>query len=144
MGTAVGQRNPGVVGGLASQVARLGSFRRQRHKMTRAGLRLLALENSQALADFVEAREAERPPNDPVIKDHELPHRRVTLHDEQTQRAYARDYLPAVASLREQFARRNVRSGALDAVYEAPENGADLRTISTALEEMARRLRQAP
>jgi hypothetical protein len=113
---------------------------RERHKMTRAGLRNRALEEAEALVALIEAREATRPADDTVVKESEYPHRRVTLHDEETQRIYARDHLPLVADLRGQFARRGVRNRSLDAFYEAPENEADLRTVSTALEEMARRL----
>lgn len=114
---------------------------RERPKMTRAGLRNRAREEAEALVRLVEEREASRPADDTVLKDSEYPHRRVTLHDEETQRIYARDHLPRVADLREQFARRRIRNRSLDTFYESPENGADLRTVSTALEEMARRLR---
>lgn len=114
---------------------------RGRHKMTRAGLRERAFEQSEALMVFINEREANRPANDTVIKDHQYPHRRVTLHDEQTQEIYARDYLPGIADLREQFAKRGIRNDALDRVYESAQSEGDLRTVSTALIEMARRLR---
>lgn len=103
-------------------------------------MRNLALAESEALIALVERRELGRPPNDSVIEDHKYPHRRVTLYDEQTQRIYARDYLPRIADLREQFTKRGVRSRALDTFYESPQNGADLRTVSTALVEMTQRL----
>jgi hypothetical protein len=109
--------------------------------MTRAGLRKRAFEQSEALVSFINDREARRPANDTVVRDHPHPHRRVTLHDEQTQALYARDYLPEVASLREQFAKRRVSNDALDRVYESPQNEGDLRTVSTALVEMSKRLR---
>lgn len=114
---------------------------RGRHKMTRAGLRKHALEVSEALVEFIDEREAGRPANDAVVSDHEYPHRRVTLHDEETQRIYTRDYLPEIADLREQFARRGIRNDALDRIYENPQNEGDLRTVSTALGEMVKKLR---
>lgn len=114
---------------------------RGRHKMTRAGLRKRALEHSEALVEFIDEREAARPGKDSVVRDHEYPHRRVTLHDEETQRIYARDYLPEIADLREQFARRGIRNDVLDRVYEDTLNEGDLRTVSTALGEMAKELR---
>jgi hypothetical protein len=108
--------------------------------MTRAGLRNLARERSEALSELVARREALRPPNDIVLKDHEYPHRRVTLHDLQTQRIYAEEHAAATSDLREQFAGRGIRNRSLDRYLASPENGADLRTISTALLEMATRL----
>lgn len=108
--------------------------------MTRAGLRNLARERSEALSELVSRREALRPPDDIVLKDHEYPHRRVTLHDLETQRIYAEAHAAALSDLREQFAERGIRSRPLDRHLESPENGADLRTISTALLEMAARL----
>lgn len=116
-------------------------LKRSRHKMTRAGLRERAIEESEALINFTNDREASRPANDSIVSDHEHPHRRVTLHDEETQVLYARDYLPRVADLREQFAKRGIRSDVLDRVYEDAQNEGDLRTVSTALIEMAKRLR---
>lgn len=114
---------------------------RGRHKMTRAGLRKRAFQQAEALMVFVNERETSRPANDTVIKDHQHAHRRVTLHDEETQQIYARDYLPGIAELREQFAKRGIRSDALDRVYESAESEGDLRTVSTALVEMAKKLR---
>lgn len=111
-----------------------------RHRLTRPGLRNRALEESRRLFRLVEEREALRPKHDPIIKDHDHPHRRVTLHDEETQRIYVKEYLPRVADLRKQLAERHVRNQTLDALYESVENTADIRTISTALSEMAERL----
>lgn len=65
------------------------SYRRikgRRYKVTKPALRNLALRESEALIAFVYERQAGRPENDTVLKDHELPSRRVTLHDEETQR----------------------------------------------------------
>jgi len=114
---------------------------RRRHKMTGAALRKLAWAESDALFELIQDREASRPHDDIVIKDHKYPHRRVTLHDEGTLRLYTRDHLTGVAGLREQFAERGIRNRALDACYGTPESEADLRTISTALLEMSGRLR---
>lgn len=118
----------------------LRPFGRRRHKMTRPGLRNLARARSGALADLVRRREACRPRNDAIIKDHEYPHRRVTLHDLETRKIYLANYQAEVSDLREQFAARGIRSQPLDRYVASPENGADLRTISTALLEMASRL----
>lgn len=114
---------------------------RRRHEMTRAGLRKRALEASEALVEAIDEREAGRPANDTVVTDHEYSHRRVTLHDEETQRIYARDHLPEIADLREQFAKRGIHNDALDRLYEDALNEGDLRTVSTALGEMAKELR---
>lgn len=124
-----------------SRLLSVRPFGRRRHKMTRAGLRNLARDESEALIGLLQEREASRPHDDFVIKDHEYPHRRVTLHDEETQRIYAEDYLEEISELREQFAGRGIRSWPLNAYYASPQNEADLRTISTALLEMADRLR---
>ena len=115
-------------------------FGRRRHKMTRAGLRNLARARSAALADLVDRREACRPRDDVVLKDHEYAHRRVTLHDVETRAIYLSDHLAGIKDLRAQFAERGIRSRELDRYLASPENGADLRTISTALLEMASRL----
>ena len=53
----------------------------------------------------------------------------------------AEDYLEEISELREQFAGRGIRSWPLNHYYASPQNEADLRTISTALLEMAGRLR---
>ncbi len=74
---------------------------RERHKMTRVGLRKRALEASEALVESINEREADRPAHDTVVTDHEYPHRRVTLYDEETQRIYTRDHFPEIADLRE-------------------------------------------
>lgn len=111
-----------------------------RHRLTRPGLRKRVLGESRSLFRLVEEREASRPERDPIIKDHEHSDRRVTLHDEETQSIYAREYLPRVSDLREQLAERHVRNQTLDALYKCVENNADIRTVSTALSEMAERL----
>jgi len=108
--------------------------------MTRPGLRNLARARSEALADLVDRRAACRPPNDTVLRDHEYAHRRVTLHDLETLRVYLADHLAPISDLREQFAARGIRSRELDRYIASPENEADLRTISTALLQMASRL----
>ena len=111
-----------------------------RHRLTRPELRNRALQESRSLFLFVEEREAARPEHDSIIKDHEYPHRRVTIHDEETQGIYSKEHLPWVTDLRQLFAKRQVTNQALDDLYESVENDADIRTISTALAEMAERL----
>ena len=91
--------------------------RRSCHKMTRAGLRKRAFEESEALINFINDREASRPSNDSVVSNHEYLHRRVTLRDEETQILYAQDHLPEIAGLREHFAKRSIRNDVLDCVY---------------------------
>lgn len=118
----------------------LRGFGRIRHRLTRPELRNQAFRESQRLFEFVEEREAARPERDPIIKDHEHPHRRVTSHDEETQEIYFEEHLPDVADLRGQFAERRVRNRTLDDLYESVETGADIRTVCTALSEMAERL----
>lgn len=140
-GTVTKLGTTGAATGLVSLLLPPRLFGRRRHKTTRAGLRNLALAESEALTDLVDEREARRPRADAVVEDHEHPHRCVTLHDEGTQSIYTGDHLPVVEDLREQFAGWGVRDEALDGVYEAPRNGADLRTVSTALLVMAGRLR---
>lgn len=115
---------------------------KERHEMTRAGLEKRAIEEARSLRKLVDEREESRPENDSVVREHELPERRVTLHDEETRGMYLRDHLPEVSRLREQLAKRGVRDQTLDEVYGSVENGSDLRTVSTALSEMARRLRR--
>lgn len=115
-------------------------FGKTRHRITRPELRNQALEESEKLATLVDKREAHRPSNDPVIEDHQLAHRRLTAYDEETQEVYQREHMPKVAELREHFAARSIRNGMLDDLYENAQNEADLRTISTALQEMAVRL----
>lgn len=131
----------GTVIGLVLILLPLLLLKRSRHKMTKAGLRKRAFEESEALINFINDREASRPANDGVVSNHEYPHRRVTLHDEETQVLYTRDYLPEISGLREQFAKRGIRSEVLDRVYEGAQNEGDLRTVSTALVEMSKRLR---
>ncbi len=131
----------GLIIGLILTVFLLRVLRSGHHKMTRAGLRKRAFAESEALINFINDREARRPANDSIVSDHKYPHRRVTLHDEETQVLYARDHLPEVADLREQFAMRGIRNDVLERVYESPQNEGDLRTVSTALVEMSKRLR---
>ena len=90
--------------------------------------------------DFVRESASRRPAGDVVIRDHEYPHRRVTLHDIEICEIYLAEHAAAVSDLRELFAARGIRSGTLDRYLLSPENEADLRTISTALLEMAARL----
>ncbi|QIN82215.1 hypothetical protein GBA63_05810 [Rubrobacter tropicus] len=139
--TAPTQRTGRLPAWKTSRLLSVRPFGRRRHKMTRAGLRNLARARSEALIGLLQEREASRPLDDVVIKDHEYPHRRVTLHDIETQRIYAEDYLEGISELREQLAERGIRSWPLNAYYASPQNEADLRTISTALLEMAGRLR---
>lgn len=139
--TAPTYRTGGRLSGTASRLLSVRPFARRRHKMTRAGLRNLARAESEALIGLLEEREASRPHDDIVIKDHEYPHRRVTLHDEETQKIYAERYLAEISDLRGQLARRGIRSWPLDAYYASPQNEADLRTISTALLEVSGRLK---
>lgn len=139
--TAPTHRTGGLSSWTTSRLLSVRPFGRRRHKMTRAGLRNLARARSETLIGLLQEREASRPLDDIVIKDHEYPHRRVTLHDMETQRIYAEDYLEEISELREQFAGRGIRSWPLDHYCASPQNEADLRTISTALLEMAGRLR---
>lgn len=118
-----------------------GRLGKRRHEMSRAGLEKRAIEESERLRTLVDERESVRPDGDSVIKEHDLPSRRVTLHDEGTRGIYVRDHLPEVAELRRQLGDFGVRDEAFDALYESAENGSDLRTVSTALSEMARNLR---
>ena len=115
-------------------------FRKTKHRLTAPELRNQALKESERLAALVDERESGRPEDDPVIRDHQLVHRRFTSHDEETQKIYQREYLPKVAELKEHFAARKIRNGMLDELYATAGNEADLRTISTALQEMAGRL----
>lgn len=131
----------GTVIGLVLIILPLMLLKRSRHKMTRAGLRKRAFEESEALINFINDREASRPANDSIVSDHEYLHRRVTLHDEDTQILYTRDHLPEIADLREQFAKRGIHSDILDRLYESVQTEGDLRTVSTALVEMAKTLR---
>ncbi len=128
---------------VAAAVALALSYRRlkgRRYKLTKPALRNRALQESEALAAFVDERRACRPQDDAVVEDHELPSRRVTLHDEGTRRIYSGDHLPRVRDLREQFAQRGMCDGTLERYYESAESEADLRTVATVLSEMAKRL----
>lgn len=115
-------------------------IRGRRYEMTKPALRNLTLQESNALMAFVDERQAGRPENDTVVKDHELFSHRVTLYDEETQKIYTRDHLSLVKDLRDRFAQRGIRDGALERYYESAENEADLRTVATVLSEMAKRL----
>lgn len=128
------------VSAIASAVLYLRLKDRRRYEMTKPALRNMAVRQSDALFAFVDERQAGQPENNPVVKDHDLPSGRVTLHDEETRRIYLRDHLPQVGRLRDQFARRGIRDGVFDRYYESAENEADLRTIATVLPEMAKRL----
>lgn len=115
--------------------------RRVRHKMTRAGLEKRATAVSNSLAAFCNEREASELPSLVASGGPEPPDPNERPEDLEAQALYQVYYLPEVADLREQFARRRIREKALDRVYEAPENVAEIRTISTALLVMACRLR---
>lgn len=121
-------------------VRRLG---KPQHQLTRPELRNQALRESEKLVEMVQDRESRRPEDDPVIQDHRLAHRRFTSHDEETQEIYRSEHLPKVAELREHFAARRIRNEMLDDLHGAAGNEADLRTISTALQEMAGRLEKS-
>ena len=116
---------------------------RRRHKLTTPELRNRARREAEGIAELIEGRQRSRPQDEPVIKHHEFPHRRVTVHDEETRGIYVRDHLPEVSLLQQQFSERHVHNRMLNSLYESPENEADLRTIATALEEMADRLQQS-
>ncbi len=111
-----------------------------RHEMSRAGLAKRAVEEAESLRTLAEEREGSRPAGDSILKEHDLPHRRVTLHDEGTRDIYVREHLSEVSDLRSQLRRRGVRDKTFDTLYESVENGSDLLTVSTALSEMAHRL----
>ena len=130
-----------VVGAGAWLLAR--RFGETRHRLTRPELRNRALEESERLAELVDKRDSDRPSEDPVIEDHQFAHRRFTSYDEETQEVYEREHMPKVAELRELFAARRIRNGMLDDLYDSAGNEADLRTISTALQEMAGRLEKS-
>ena len=73
----------GTIIGLVLIVLPLVLLKRRPHKMTRAGLRKRAFEESEALINFINDREASRPAHDRVVSNHEYLHRRVTLHGEE-------------------------------------------------------------
>lgn len=116
-------------------------LRRRGHKITRPELRNRAIRESERLIELVEEQKAGRPENDPVLKDHELSHRRVTFYDEEMQEIYHREHLAEISELKDLFAQRGIRNRMLENLEESVENEADLRTISTALEEMSTRLK---
>jgi hypothetical protein len=88
----------------------LGRFGKKRREMSRAGLHRRASEEAESLRAFVDEREAKRPERDSVVKDHDLPSHRVTLHDEGTMEVYAREHLPEVAELRRQARDHGVKN----------------------------------
>ena len=73
----------GTIIGLVLIVLPLVLLKRRPHKMTRAGLRKRTFEESEALINFINDREASRPAHDSVVSNHEYLHRRVTLHGEE-------------------------------------------------------------
>ena len=116
--------------------------RRRHHKMTKAGLRQRALEESEALMALIREREAAKPADpDAAGPDPDEALRRATEHDEELRRTYRSGHLARIADLREQFAGRGVREEALDGAYESVSSEAEARTVSTALLVMADRLR---
>lgn len=115
--------------------------RRVRHKMTRAGLEKRATAVSDSLTVFCNEHEASQLPSLVASGGPEPPDPNERPEDLEAQALYKVYYLPEVADLREQCARRRVREKALERVYEAPESVAEIRTISTALLVMAGRLR---
>ena len=129
-----------LVGGLWLLARR---FRGARHRLTAPELRNRALEESGRLAELVGERASCRPSDDSVIQDHQIAHRRFTSHDEETQEIYKSEHMPRIVELREHFAARRIRNGMLDDLHDSAESEADLRTISTALQEMAGRLEKA-
>lgn len=115
--------------------------RRVRHKMTRAGLEQRAMAVSNSLTALCNEREASQFPSLVASGAPEPPDPNERPEDLEAQTLYRVHYLPEVEDLREQFAQRRIREKALDHVYEAPENVAEIRTVSTALLVMASRLR---
>lgn len=115
--------------------------RRVRHKMTWAGLEKRATAVSDSLAAFCNEHEESQIPSLVASGGPEPPAPNERPEDLEAQALYRVYYLPEVEDLREQFAQRRIREKALDRVYEAPENVAEIRTISTALLVMASRLR---
>lgn len=120
-----------------------GRFGKKRREMSRAGLSRRVAEEAESLRAFVDGRESNRPERDSVVKEHDLSSHRVMLHDEGTMEMYDREHLPEVAELRRQMRGHGVRNETLDSLFESSENASDLRSVSTALSEMARRLRES-
>lgn len=115
---------------------------RPRHKMTKAGLRKRAIEESEALVALVDEHAASaRATDDAEDAYHERAHWRATLPDEDLRSVYRETHLAEVKDLRQQFAERGIRDEALEGVFESARTEASLRTISTALLVMADRLR---
>jgi hypothetical protein len=115
-------------------------FRRNQRANTRA-LRNDALTEARRLGDLIAARRADKPQDDPILKDHEKPNRRVTRHDQGTQDIYYNEHMPVIADLKERFAERGIQDDMLDQMYEYVENETDIRNIQTTLAQMAARLR---
>lgn len=109
--------------------------RGSKHRLTTPALVERARDMSNALADFANEREAA------PAGGHDLHQDRPGLYDAESRSAYARDYLPEIEVLREEFAKRGVREKTLDKAYRKPDDTADVRTVSTALLVMAQRLR---
>jgi hypothetical protein len=65
----------------------------------------------------------------------------VLPHDKGTQDIYYNEHMPVIADLKERFAERGIQADALDHMYELVDNEADIRSIQTALAQMAARLR---
>lgn len=117
--------------------------RQVRHKLTRAGLKKRAASISGSLADFCNQREASERPPLITVGGNEIhdPDTETKTEDPETSALYRTHYLPEVADLREQFARRGMHEKALDESYESPESVSQIRTVSTGLLVMAGRLR---
>lgn len=118
-------------------------FGETKHRLTTPELRNQALQESERLSELVGLRESNRPPDDPVIQDDQLEHRRFSSHDEETREIYKNEYMPKVVELKKHFAARRIRNEMLDELHDSVGNEADLRTISTALQEMAGRLKKS-
>ncbi len=118
-------------------------FGKTRYRLTGPELRNQALRESERLAGLISDRDSHRPPDDPVIQDHQLAERHSTSYDEETLEIYKSEHMPKVAELRQHFAARRIRNGMLDELHDSAESEADLRTISTALQEMAGRIKES-
>ncbi|CAN5554770.1 hypothetical protein BH24ACT22_BH24ACT22_10380 [soil metagenome] len=118
----------------------VGGFGKPNHQLTGPELRNRALKESERLAELVGEREAQRPSDEHTAGDYQSAVRRFTPHDEETLNIYYAEHLPKIADLREHFAARRIRNHMLDDLYSGAEDEADLRTISTALQEMAGRI----
>ena len=115
-------------------------FRRNQRANTRK-LRNDALREVRRLGDLIATRRETKPDDDPIVKDHEKPNRRVTRHDQGTQDIYYKEHMPVIADLKERFAERGIQDDALDHMYAHVDNEADIRNIQTTLAQLAARLR---